>query len=247
MKLQVIGTGSQGNCYILRSGEDAIMLDAGLPIKRIVTAARGLRGVSACLITHEHGDHIKAARELAWLGVDVYATPGTLEAAKIDYGIARIHGAEYLKLLEVKGYTVLPFQTQHDAQQPCGFLILSRSTGETLLYATDTYYLRNTFPGVNYWLIECNYCDDTLAEMLDSGEIDTTMRNRLLVSHMSLDRLKMTLQANDLSQTRTIVLCHLSDARSDENRMIREVSQAVGCDTIAAHNGESIELELTPF
>ena len=247
MKLQVIGTGSQGNCYILRSGEDAIMLDAGLPIKRIVTAARGLRGVCACLITHEHGDHIKAARELAWWGVDVYATPGTLEAAEIDPNMARIHRIEYLKPLEVKGYTVLPFQTQHDAQQPCGFLIRSCSTGETLLYATDTYYLRNTFPGVNYWLIECNYCNDTLAEMLDSGEIDTAMRNRLLVSHMSLDRLKATLQANDLSQTRTIVLCHLSDARSDEKRMIREVAQAAGCDTIAAHNGESIELELTPF
>lgn len=247
MKLQVIGTGSQGNCYILRSGDDAIMLDAGLPIKRIVTEARGLRGVCACLITHEHGDHIKAARDMALWGVDVYATPGTLEAAEIDPNMARIHKIEYLKPLEVKGYTVLPFQTQHDAQQPCGFLIRSRSTGETLLYATDTYYLRNTFPWVNYWLIECNYCDDTLAEMLDSGEVDTMMRNRLLVSHMSLDRLKTTLQANDLSQTRTIVLCHLSDARSDENRMIREVAQATGCDTVAAHNGESIGLELTPF
>lgn len=223
------------------------MLDAGLPIKRIVTAARGLRNVHVCLITHEHGDHIKAARDLALWGVDVYATHGTLEAAGIDSGIVRIHGVEYLKPIEIKGYTVLPFQTQHDAQQPCGFLIRSRSTGETLMYATDTYYLRNTFPGVNYWLIECNYCDDTLAEMLDSGEIDTTMRNRLLGSHMSLDRLKTTLQANDLSQTRTIVLCHLSDARSDENRMIREIAQATGCDTVAAHNGESIELELTPF
>ena len=223
------------------------MLDAGLPIKRIVTAARGLRGVRACLITHEHGDHIKAARELALWGVDVYATPETLEAAGIDKNMARIHKAEYLKPIEVKGYAVLPFQTQHDAQQPCGFLIRSGTTGETLLYATDTYYLRNTFPGVNYWLIECNYCDDALADMLDSGEIDTTMRNRLLGSHMSLDRLKMALQANDLLQTRTIVLCHLSDARSDENRMVREVAQVAGCNTIAAHNGDLIELELTPF
>ena len=247
MTLQVIGTGSHGNCYRLTAGEDAILLDAGLPIKQIVRAARGLKDIRACLITHEHGDHIKAANDLALWGVDVYATPGTLDAAGMSRDAARIHPVEYLKPFEITGFTVLPFPTQHDAQQPCGYLIRSSETGETLLYATDTYYLRNTFPNVNYWLIECNYCDDLLAEMLDGGEIDSTMRNRLLGSHMSLNRLKMTLQANDLTETRKIVLCHLSDSRSDEHRMIREIEEMTSCETLAAHDGDVIELDIVPF
>ena len=82
---------------------------------------------------------------------------------------------------------------------------------------------------------------------MDSGEIPEAMRNRLLGSHMSLRHLIETLAANDLTQTRKIILCHLSDGRSDERRMVAEIAAATGIETIAASNGMVIDLNLTPF
>ena len=140
-----------------------------------------------------------------------------------------------------------PFLTEHDAAEPLGFLIRNDMTGEVILYATDTYYLRHTFPGVHYWLIECNYCDDLVDQMLFDGELNLELRNRLKKSHLSLDRLKEALTANDLSVTRNIILCHLSDVRSDEERMVREVEALTGIPTVAADRGMVIPLELAPF
>ena len=254
MVLDVLGTGSGGNAYILHAGKsgDAMLLDAGLSYMTIVRRAaeingKGLRGVSACLVTHEHNDHVKATNELANIGIDVYATKGTFEAACIDMNTPRVRTVELLKPFSIGGFMVLPFPTQHDAKEPCGFLIRYSETGETLLYATDTYYLRNTFPGVNYWLVECNYVDDVLNEQMRDGEVPVELRNRLLSSHMSLRRLKDTLVANDLTDTRVIVLCHLSDGRSSERQMIDEIHGLTGVEVVAASRGMRINLQLTPF
>ena len=247
MLLHVISTGSCGNAYLLKNGEASLLLDAGLPLLRIVRSIRTMNGLQGCLITHEHGDHVQAAKGLASWGIDVYATAGTLSASSIPLSTPRVNVVEYLKPIEVGAFTVLPIPVQHDAEQPCGYLIRANTTGETLLYATDTYYLRNTYPGVNFWLVECNYCDDIAKQQLDSGEIPEAMRNRLLGSHMSLRHLKETLAANDLTQTRKIILCHLSDGRSDEKRMVAEISAVAGKETIAASNGMIVDLSLTPF
>ena len=64
---------------------------------------------------------------------------------------------------------------------------------------------------------------------------------------MSLRHLKEALLANDLSKTLKIVLVHLSDSRSDEQRMVKEIREATGIETIAASNGMSIPLQLCPF
>ena len=75
MELQVIGTGSSGNCYVLRAGGahgQALLLDAGLPVMKIVKAVKGWRSVIGCLITHEHLDHAKSAEEIAKYGICTY-------------------------------------------------------------------------------------------------------------------------------------------------------------------------------
>jgi hypothetical protein len=64
---------------------------------------------------------------------------------------------------------------------------------------------------------------------------------------MSLRRLKETLAANDLRQTHCIVLVHLSDARSNEERMVTEINQQTGITTVAASTGIDIPLERAPF
>lgn len=248
MELQVIGTGSSGNAYVLRAGDDALLLEAGLPIRRIMRAIPDWQHLAGCLITHEHGDHAKSALDVARMGVPVYASTGTIHSIASDGCLTLLNAAQMLSPFMVGGFTVLPFETQHDAQEPCGYLIRHNASGEVALYATDTYYLAYTFPGVHYWIVECNYIDELMDEQQEDGKLTAALRHRLKRSHMSLRRLIAALEANDLSKTRAIVLIHLSDERSDERAMEQAIRTASGIENVvAARDGMTIPMELSPF
>ena len=65
---------------------------------------------------------------------------------------------------------------------------------------------------------------------------------------MSLRRLCDALEANDLTETRAIVLVHLSDERSDEKQMVETIKATAGIEDVwAAEAGKTYKLNLTPF
>lgn len=246
MKLQIIATGSAGNCYALHAGGHVLLLDAGIRYQELLAAlAYDIRGVLGCLITHEHQDHLRAAPRLMHAGISCVMSRGTADALQ--------DGPQCVQILGDKGtaqlgpFTVRAFQTQHDAAEPLGFLISYRPTGEKLVYATDTYYLRYRFPGVHYWLVECNYIQELMDQHQHRGEMADSLRHRLLRSHMSLERLLQVFEANDLREARKIVLLHMSDDRAHETRMVAEVFRNTAVSTIAATAGACVDLELTPF
>lgn len=236
MKLTVIGTGSAGNCYVLDAGKESLILDVGFPLRNILPYISDFRKVQGCLLTHEHLDHAKGAKQMSMRGIKVYTSAGTKDALNLD----ALNAVEAMKPFRCGNFTVMAFDTQHDSTEPFGFLIRYEPTKETVLYATDTYYLAYTFPNVNYWIVECNFCE----ELIDS-ETNQVLKRRLMKSHMSLRRLKDALQHNDLSCTEKIVLVHLSDLRSNELKMMMDIEQLTGVETVAAENG--MKIELTPF
>ncbi len=249
MELRVISTGSSGNAYLLtaESGH-ALLLDAGVPISRILAAIGSQRTIQGCLLTHEHGDHSAAVLALTERGVDVYSSEGTLNKLSASPTRSRRLKAIPAGLdCQIGNFTVKAFDTQHDAMQPFGFIIRDNISRETVLYATDTYYLHHTFPGITYWLVECNFIEEIACEQFMEGKISKELQLRLGKSHMSLRRLKNALASNDLTLTHCIVLVHLSDERSDEARMIREIENHTGIKTVAAVNGTTIQLSRTPF
>ena len=247
MELQVIGTGSSGNAYLLREDRHALLLDAGIPIKAIMRAA-DWKTLQGCLITHEHQDHAKAAKEVARMGLQTYMTEGTLGAINEDGILPALNAVQMLSPFDIGEFTVMAFETEHDASQPCGWLIRYRPTGETVLYATDTYYLKYTFPGVDYWIIECNYVDEIVDAQQQEGILSSALRSRLKKSHLSLRRLLDVLKANDLTKAKAVVLVHLSNERSDEKAMASAVKEVTGLDEVyAAVVGQRIPLMQCPF
>lgn len=249
LELTVIGTGSKGNSYLLRAGEDdLLLLDAGVNLTKIVACVPKFSRVAACLVTHEHMDHAKSAKKLAMLGVPTVMSPGTARAVFGGEQSPAIREMAALETRRFGPFIVRAFPTEHDAAEPLGFLARYAPTGETLLYATDTYYLRHKFPGVHYWLVECSFEEEIVDAQLARGEIDEALARRLKRSHMSLRRLCDALRANDLRATRAVVLVHLSDARSDERTMLEAVREASGVEHVcAAHAGDVIPLALAPF
>lgn len=246
MQIQVIGSSSSGNCYILKTATGSLMLECGVNFQKIKKALGfDLRDVKACIITHEHKDHSKAVSDVMAAGIDVWMSNGTADALDLKgYRLNRIQKDGFHLIGD---FTIIPFDTQHDCREPLGFLIIYRPTGETLLFATDTYYIRYKFPGINYILIECNYIPDILKANVEYGIVDEFRKNRLLTSHFSLDNVLEFIKANDMSKVKKIILMHLSDQNSDAVRMIKEIQYQSQRPTLVAEPGMIIDLVKAPF
>ena len=190
-------------------------------------------------------DHLKYATDFALNGIDIYSSAGTFNKLKL-----KGHRFKVIKALQqfnVGNYTILPFDTQHDATEPLGFLIQYNPTRERLLYATDTYYIKYKFNKLNYLLIECNYNKEQAKDNEISGVINRTRYTRLLESHMSLENLLKFLQANDLRLVKNIILCHLSNDNANENIMKDRVFEQTNITTDIARPRLMLDLKLYPF
>jgi len=225
-------SGSRGNCYRITDGRTPLLLECGIQYKQI---QRGcgfrLTEIKACLISHEHQDHAKAVNDIMKAGIDCYMSVGTAEALGISGHRLNIIKAK--QQFRIGTWTILPFETQHDAQEPLGFL-LANQAGEKLLYATDTYFIRYRFRGLTHIAVECNYSLDILRTNVANGSVEPVLKNRILKSHFSLENVKKFLLANDLSRVQEIWLLHLSEQNSCEKRFKEEVQKITGKPTYIA-------------
>lgn len=231
MVLRVLGSSSSGNAYILENVGEALLIEAGVNFKKVVAALEGnISKVVGCLITHEHGDHAGRINEVLNAVIPVYATQGTIDNAKVKSEwkprTLEREGNGY-KVQQIGGFKVIPFATKHDCAEPVGFYIWHPETGG-ILFATDTYYLPNTFKGLNNVLIECNYDPEILDRNVEEGRLIPTLRERVRESHLSIDTCIDALKANDLKAVNNIVLIHLSAGNGDPVAFKDRVYRATG-------------------
>ncbi len=228
MKIECIGSGSSGNCYKLSDGATDILIECGLTIKRIQQACGfKLSSLEGCIISHRHGDHIKGLLQLLDKGVDCYIGQAEKEAL-IDlddrYQHHRLKGIQPLELFNLGTFAILPFQVEHDTECPLGYLIQSELTGDKLLFATDTYYVRYKFKGLTHLLLECNNSLEIMERNVSNGSLNGRLKQRIEKSHFSLENVVEFLKSCDLSKLEETYLIHLSDLNSDE-QLFKEIIQ----------------------
>lgn len=227
MTLDIIESGSKANGYVLHNESEAIIIECGCPLlecEKILGFNHSM--IKAVLLSHEHSDHAKFAKQYAYSALKVCSTTATLDAVGID----KSQRIDFQPKVAYRfgGFLVMPFRTQHDAVDPCGFLI-DCPDGNRIVFATDTYYLKYTFPKVNYFMIECNYSHEKLQKNVELGYVNHSVAKRITSSHMSLSRCISTIEANDLSAMKAVVLLHLSKDNSASREIITEsVKKATG-------------------
>lgn len=240
MKLKVLASGSKGNCYLIQGDNETIILECGIRYKQILEGLDfNLENVVGCLVTHEHKDHSKSIEDLNKNGIDVYASKGTFISLGIEHHRAKVIESE--KLFKVGNFTIMPFETKHDAKEPLGFLINHKEIGN-LLFITDSYYCEYNFNNLNHILVECNYSKNILDENIENGVIPVSLRNRIVKSHFELNNVIDFLKSNDLSQVKNLLLIHLSSANSDSDYFIQETAKATGLAIDVARKGLEIYL-----
>ena len=221
MRFEALASSSAGNAYVVSDQETRVLLECGISHSKLQKLSGfSLSEFQACLVSHEHKDHAKSVQELIERGMEVYMSQGTAEALEAE-GVTEI---EHMEQFNVGSLDIVPFTTFHDAREPLGFLIKSRTDGDVLAFATDTVNLRYQFPGLNILAIEANY-DKNILERCE--RMPEKVRYRITKSHMEIDTLCDYLRSLDLSQCREIHLLHLSDATSHEGHFINKVARAV--------------------
>lgn len=145
MQAWSLSSGSSGNCYLVREGETFVLLEAGMPLRRIefellqvnVSPAR----LSAIVVSHEHTDHWVSALALSRrLRIPVVCSEGTWNAG----GGSQARGCEHVALaaggvLKVGTLSVGAFALPHDAKEPTGFVVTSGAA--EMVLATDMGYV----------------------------------------------------------------------------------------------------------
>lgn len=236
MKIEVLGTGSSGNCYKVKIGKATLLLECGLPYKVIQKKLNfKISEIDACLVTHEHMDHAKAIKDLMKAGVDCYMTKGTAEALGINgHRLKTFRPFEKARYYSevLKNLIIVPFEAVHDVAEPVSYFIKTRDDKESLVFVTDTAYLKYKIPECDVLMIECNYVKAKLDENVRLGNINTNLRNRIVKNHLSLESLVEALRAASLDRCRKIYLLHLSDGNSDEKLIKRTIQERTGVEVV---------------
>ena len=227
MKIQPIASGSTGNAYLISSGGSVLLLDAGIPIKKIQEACKHqLSSIDGCLITHRHGDHVKAVKDLVKKGVDIYASGDVMNNLDLTES-HRAHELKELETVDIGAFKVTPFDVKHDV--PC-FGYVCTSGSETVAYITDAQYSPYRVDGVTHWIVECNFSEEQTRDNVEAGIIHMSYKDRVWNTHMSIDALEELLKSNDLSKLKQIYLIHLSDKNAREDEFKDRIQKLTGAE-----------------
>jgi phosphoribosyl 1,2-cyclic phosphodiesterase len=243
MILQTLGTGSLGNCYLLKPEiGKSLIIDCGVNFKKVKEAIDfDINSICGAIQSHSHGDHSKFTKNFINAGINVYMSSENQKEIKIKSH--RIINIENNKQFQVDGFKIMPFKVNHDVY--CfGFLIHHLECGITL-YLTDTSYSNYVFKGLNNLIIECNYSEEIIERKLTHEK--EFLKTRIIGSHMSLETLIELLNKNDLSKVNNIVLVHLSDTNSNAIEFRKLVQNSTCCNVTVAEPNQIIDFNKTPF
>lgn len=221
MKLWVLGSGSAGNAVLVEAGDTRVLVDAGFGTRtlaaRLSTIGVAPASIAACVVTHEHTDHVKGAAAAArrW-GWSLVASAGTIAAwpELADAACRAVAPGECVDLCDVQLTTCA---TPHDAASPIGVRITATRSGVSAAICTDLGHVndvvRSFCSGVDLLVIESNHDEG----MLRAGPYPPSVRARISsrTGHLS-NRASAELGRDavhpDLAH---VVLAHLSENCND--------------------------------
>lgn len=244
MKLSVLGSGSSGNGYILHNEDEALIIECGMPLNNALSKLdNNLRKVVGCLITHSHGDHAKYISQYIQ-PFYVYATEGTFREKGIQDTFHR-YIVSYNHQFNVGNFTILPFRTIHDTEEPCGFLIQHKEIGN-LIFATDTRKMLYKFNELhlNHILIECNHAPAMVSQNVINGILPKCVGQRIVDNHMNIERCIDFIKSSCLDNVQEIILLHLSQNNSNPATFMKLIQEASGKAVFIAQKDLEVDLSL---
>jgi phosphoribosyl 1,2-cyclic phosphodiesterase len=243
--IKILASSSRGNSYIITTEDGVLLIELGHPLVDVFkTIDYKISNIQGVLVTHAHSDHAKYVRELAdGYGVAVYST----EEVADKCGILRRsphcpHVVHPKQRFHIGKFSVLPLSVEHSTET-YAYVIQHPQIG-VMVFATDCIDFPYNVKGCNHLFIEANYSDEIIMRAALDG-VDIQSRSQY---HMELDTTLEVIERHNAPELRNVVLLHLSDRLSNEDKFIAEAKRvAPFADVYAASGGMELELSKDPF
>lgn len=207
----VLASGSTGNSTLIQTDVANVLIDCGIKTKKQMLSALsscglGYDDIERIYITHSHGDHIDGLRffpeEKFW------TYPGMLDG---KFDTDPDHTFEFNVPSVYKDLTITPLRLSHDVPNTCGFLV--ESQGKSLVYITDTGYLRDSvlkrIANRTYYVFESNHD----VAMLYNSSRPAPLIRRIHSDKGHMDNVEASTYLSNLigPDTKEITFAHLSE------------------------------------
>jgi len=215
MRYASLGSGSKGNATLIQNNNTTIMVDCGFSVreteKRLERLKQNPEEISALLVTHEHGDHIRGVGPFARkYKLPVCMTRGTAKWNSLGV-IPNIRYISVEDNIEIGELNVNSYTVPHDANEPCQFVFKNKNKRFAML--TDvghcTEHIKMQLKQCDALLLECNHDK----AMLLNGSYPASLKERVagLYGHLSNEQASEIVKEIQHAQLHTISIAHVSD------------------------------------
>lgn len=219
MKFCSLYSGSSGNSIFVASDNGRILIDAGLPGKKIDEALKSIDEdagkIDGIFITHEHSDHIKGVGVLSRkYDIPIFANEATWISMKDSLGKIKEHNVKILNKrssIVLKDLNIKCFNIPHDAAGPMGYCVETEKNKISVVtdFGTFTDEIKSNIKDSDLILMECNHD----VEMLKFGPYPYPLKRRILseIGHLSNEDCgKAIIDILNEGKAKDFVLGHLS-------------------------------------
>ncbi|MEO7712297.1 MAG: MBL fold metallo-hydrolase [Gemmatimonadaceae bacterium] len=221
MKLWVLGSGSAGNAVLVECGGSRVLVDAGFGTRELAGRLRSIgvapESIEACVVTHEHSDHIKGAASGAkrW-GWTLLASAETIAAwpELRDATCVAVQPGDSMSLARLR---VTAYATPHDAASPIGVRLSCLESGVSAAVCTDVGHVsasvRALCAGADLLVLESNHDEQRLRTSAYPPFVQSRIASRSgHLSNRESSQLIRDVVHRDLAH---VVLAHLSETCND--------------------------------
>jgi len=235
MRFASLGSGSRGNATLVEAGATLVMIDCGFSCReterRLARLGRTPQDLSALLVTHEHGDHLRGIVPLARKhNLPVWLTRGTCQMLQDDKRPA-LHYFDGHSSFTIGDLQIRPFTVPHDAREPCQFTFEDGSRRFGMLTDTGriTPHIVDCLGGCDALLLECNHDADMLAQ----GPYSTALKHRVggPLGHLSNAQAGALLAQLDSSRLQHVVAAHISDKNNTPDLARQALAGVLDCES----------------
>ncbi len=220
-RFALLGSGSKGNAAVVQYNDTTLLIDAGLSHRQISMRLRRLGlsmdDISACLITHEHQDHIRGLSLLAKRHqLPVFMHPLTFRFLEnVGVQVEQHRFFEEGEQWQVGSMGITSFPLPHDSRSAVGFIL--QADGLSLGYFTDLGEVQpplvEAVSQLDWLILEANHDPQMLVE----GPYPVHIKERIASprGHLSnLEAAELVSEAQKAGKLRGVVLAHLSETNN---------------------------------
>ncbi|SDD28405.1 Phosphoribosyl 1,2-cyclic phosphodiesterase [Paenibacillus sp. UNCCL117] len=215
MKIDILASGSAGNCIALTANGKTILIDAGVAKtkieKRLLEAGISAPDIIGIFITHAHADHVKGLPLAAKYIIPVYATDGEWKSIREPEDHDGLVRPGNTVMSSSDGWEVAAFKTYHDSYEPVGYTANCDDYKVSICLDTGKVDddMLEAMAGSHAIIIEANH-DESMVEQ--NEQYPSSVKARILsdIGHLSNEQTAAALSQLVRGRGERIYLTHLS-------------------------------------